>query len=465
MATRTDERPATTAPPAHAQRRARDLAQGSVGRWLAVLSWPAATESLLFNTTGLSNAYWLGRVSPTALSAVVIGTSLRLVLISPMMGLSSGGMAVVAHHMGACEYDLANKAVMQTLLLVLAGLVPLIVLGLTLGRTFLGWMGATGAVLDEAIQFTTIIFAGLVFMEVLPTMNAVIKGAGHPEATLRISSIQIVTHMILEPLLVLGIGPFPALGVRGSALAAVVGSAAGVAAQTVTLLTGSSGVRLQWRYVRPDREMMWRILRVALPTSAQRFSPNMAEALMLRLVSSFGAEILAAYSLVTRLVSFLRGVSMGIATASATMVGQNQGAGKPTRSERAARLGAVSATLISGALILVLSLLARPILGLFDQRAAILDLASGIMFTMIVTVSAQGWLLVMTYVLSAAGEAMAAMWVNVLAVWGLQLPVCWALSRVLGPQGLWVGMGIAMLLSAGIITRRFRRGYWKERVV
>jgi len=71
----------------------------------------------------------------------------------------------------------------------------------------------------------------------------------------------------------------------------------------------------------------------------------------------------------------------------------------------------------------------------------------------------------MTYVLSAAGEAMAAMWVNILAVWGLQLPLCWALSRAVGPQGLWIGMGIAAVLSLGLILWRFRRGYWRERVV
>jgi len=445
--------------------RARDLSQGSVGRWLAALSWPAACESLLFNTTGLSNAYWLGQVSPTALSAVVIGTSLRIVLISPMMGLSSGGMAVVAHHMGAREQDLANRAVMQTLLLVLAGLLPLVAVGLGLQRTLLGWLGATGAVLEEAIQFTRIIFAGLVFMEVLPTMNAVIKGAGHPEATLRISIIQIATHLVLEPLLVLGVGPFPMLGVRGSALAAVLGSAAGVTAQMVTLLRGSSGVRLEWRHLRPDGGMMWRILRVALPTSAQRLSPNMAEALMLRLVSGFGTEILGAYSLATRLVAFLRGVYMGISTASGTIVGQNQGAGLPARSERAAYLGTASAAILSAALLFVLSLFGRPILGLFDQRPGILDLASGIMCYLILAVSAQGGLYVMTYVLSAAGEAMAAMWVNILAVWGLQLPLCWALSRAVGPQGLWIGMGIAAVLSLGLILWRFRRGYWRERVV
>jgi putative MATE family efflux protein len=445
----------------------RDLTQGSLGRWLAALSLPAAAESLLFNATGLSNALWLGQVSGTALSAAVLGTSLRIVLISPMMGLSTGGMAVVANHVGAREQDLANRAVMQTLLLVLAAVLPLAALGLLMGRTFLGWMGASGEVLEEAVQFVTVIFWGLVFMEVLPTMNAVIKGAGHPQATLRISIVHILIWLTLEPLLVRGVGPLPAMGVRGSAWAAVLASAAGVAAQMVTLLRGTAGVRLQWRHLRPDWGMLRRILRIAAPTMAQRFSPNMAEALMLRLVSAFGDQVLSGYSLATRLIGFMRGVYMGISTASTTLVGQNQGAGRPERSERAALLGAVSAAGLSAGLLAVMATYAVPLLTLLEERPDIIAGAAGILYYMIAVIAGQGWLLVMTGALSAAGDAVAAMWINVLAVWGLQLPLAWALSQGLGlgPAGLWVGMGIAAVLAAVVVTWRFRGGQWKARAV
>ncbi len=441
----------------------RDLTTGSLGRLLAVLSWPGTAESLLFNMTGLSHAFWLGQLYSNALSAVVLGTTLRIVLISPMMGLSAGGMAVVARHIGAKEQDPADRAVMQTFLLVVLFCLPLTILGLTMGGTFLRWMGASGQVLADAQAFLTIVFSGLLFMELLPTMNGVIKGAGHPEYTLRISAIQIIAQLALEPLLVFGVGPLPAMGVRGSALAAVLASTMGVAMQMVTLLRGSAGVRLRWEHVRPDLVMLRRIMRIAVPTSAQRFSPNMAEALLLRLVSSFGDEVLGAYSLITRLIGVLRAVAMGIGTAAATMVGQNLGAGKPARSERAALLGAASAMVLSLALFGVLSILARPILGTLEKSEAVLGVAVSITYYLILSGSGQAWLTVMSGVLASAGDAVAAMSVNIGALWLVQLPLGWALAHPLGmgPTGIWLGLGISALLGAAAITWRFRTGRWK----
>jgi putative MATE family efflux protein len=449
--------------PAVGGRSQRDLTTGSLGRLLAVLSWPGTAEALLFSMTGLSHAFWLGRLSSTVLSAAVMGTRLRIVLISPMMGLSAGGMALVARHIGAKEQDPADRAVMQTFLLVVAFVLPLAVLGLTMGGTFLRWMGASGQLLADAQGFVTIIFSGLVFMELLPTMNGVIKGAGHPEYTLRISAINIGMQLVLEPLLVFGVGPLPEMGVRGSALAAVIASTTGVLVQMVILLRGSAGVRLRWEHARPDPIMVRRILRIAAPTAAQRFSPNMAEVLLLRLVSSFGDEVLGAYSLVTQLVGFLRGVATGIGTAAATMVGQNLGAGRPERSERAAMLGAVSAMALSLALFGALSLFSWPILGTLEKSEAVLSLGVVITYYMVVSGAGQAWLTVMSGVLASAGDAVAAMSVNIAALWLLQLPLGWALSHPLGlgPAGIWLGLGVSAVLGAVAITWRFRTGRWK----
>lgn len=451
-----------TLPAAVGSRSQRDLTTGSLGRLLATLSWPGTAESLLFSMTGLSHLFWLGRLSSTALSAAVMGTRLRIVLISPMMGLSAGGMALVARHIGAKEQDPADRAVMQTFLLVVAFVLPLAVLGLAMGGTFLRWMGASGQLLADAQGFVTIIFSGLLFMELLPTMNGVIKGAGHPEYTLRISAINIGMQLVLEPLLVFGVGPLPEMGVRGSALAAVIASTTGVLVQMVILLRGSAGVRLRWEHLRPDPVMLRRIMRIATPTAAQRFMPNMAEVLLIRLVSSFGDEVLGAYNSVTQLVGFLRGVAMGIGTAAATIVGQNLGAGKPDRSERAAILAAVSATVISLALFGALSLFSRPILGALKSEVA-MSVAVGITYYMVVSGPGQAWLTVMSGVLASAGDAVAAMTVNIAALWLLQLPLGWALSHPLGlgPDGIWLGLGVSAVLGAVAITWRFRTGRWK----
>jgi len=447
--------------------RARDLTRGSIPRALLVLSWPTTTEQLLFTSTGLAHAFWLGRVSDSALSAMVLGTTLRMVLISPMMGLSMGGMAVVARHVGAREQELADRAVMQALLLVCMFVVPLMLIGQLLGPTFLRWMGASGRVLDESVAFLRIIVGGLLFMEMLPTMNGVIRGAGHPEYTLRNNAINVGVLMVMEPLLVLGVGPFAPMGVKGAAWAAVLGTAAGVAAQLWVLVRGTAGVRIHLYDARPDWQMMRRILRIALPTAAQRFSPNMANALLMRLVSSFGDNTLAAYSLVSRLLGFLLAPAMGAGGAAATMVGQNLGAGHTRRAERSALLGVWSAAGVSAACFAALSAFARPALGAFDPSPAVLSVAVGITRYLIVAGSAQAFLTAMSGVLTSAGDVLAAMALNMGALWIVQLPLMWVLSHLLGmgPDGIWVGMALGFVAGALLTGLRFRQGQWRRATV
>jgi Na+-driven multidrug efflux pump len=198
-------------------RRHRDLTTGSIDRWLATLSVPAAVEMVISQSVGLVDAFWLGQAGGLGLAAAAVASTLRMVLISPMMGLSMGGMAVVARHVGERDQRGADYAVMQSLLLVLLFTIPIMAVGYLFGRTFLQWMGASGELLETSWAYFSTLFIGLFFMEALPTMSGVIRGAGHPEYTLRINILSTGILLVLDPILVLGWGPIPALGVRGAA--------------------------------------------------------------------------------------------------------------------------------------------------------------------------------------------------------------------------------------------------------
>lgn len=441
----------------------RDLSAGSLDRHILRLALPSTAENLIFATSGLIHAYFMGRVGDTALAAVAIATTLRIVLISPMMGLSVGGMALVARYIGAREPRQADRAVMQTILLLLGFTAPLSLLGLTLGHVFLQWMGAEGGLLTEASAYLRIIFAGLFFMEMLPTINGVIRGAGHPECTLRINIVHIIATLLVETVLVLGLGPFPALGVRAAGWASVLGSAAGVVAQLVTLCRGSAGVRLHRSDLWPDLPLMRRILRIALPTAAQRLSPNLAAALLVRLITSYGDQVLTAYSLVNQIGAFLQGPAMGISNAAAALVGQNLGAARPDRAERAGLRGAAIAGICTAVLFGMLALWPAGVLRLFGPNAVTLKLAIVTARFFVLAGLGTAVLTVMASALGGAGDALAPMVITIASLWCVQLPLCWALSRAAGwgPVGIWTGMALGALVSAAAMTGRFRRGRWK----
>ena len=449
------------------QRAPRDLTTGSLVGHLLRLALPSTGEFAVFSISALVHTWWLSRLGGSALAAVAMGTTLRLVLISPMMGLSAGGMALVARAVGAGNRREADHAVQQAALLVLAFSLPIMLVGQVFVRTFLGWMGASGQLLEEATLFLRVIFAGIFFMECLPTLTGVIRGAGHPEQTLRINLTSVATLMLLDLLLLSGFGPLPSLGVIGAGLASVLSAAAGVAMQYVILRRGTAGVTLKRFDLRPDFAMMCRILRIAFPISLQRLAPNLGAAIVTWLINTLasdGTNVLTAYSITTQIFGLLSGPSMGVANATAPLVGQNLGAGRPERSARAGWLGGIIALGLALAIIGPVAARPMPVLRFFTRDEAVLAVGAASIPLLFLVPVFTAWLQVMLSALSAAGDAL---WTMSLAVGyqAAQALFCLALRPLWGPSGIWMGLALGALAGAIAMTVRFRVGAWKRIVV
>lgn len=445
--------------------RTRELTSGNVPRQMLSLAIPSSAEIFIHSIVRLLDTYWMGRVGSMAIPVVAMGTTLRLVLISPMMGLSMGGMAVVARYVGARDQEMADNAVMQCLLLIMLFTVPITIIGYQGFSLFLRWMGATGEVMEGALAYLRTLFLGLFFLECLPTMSGIIRGAGRPEYTLRINVLNVVVLGISLPILALGWGPAPALGVRGAALGSLLGAMAGCSAVFYVLLTGHAGVRLRLRHLRPDLRMMWRILRISIPNSMERFSPNLGAAGFMALVSALGPQVLTAYSIFHQLWGFFQAITMGAGNAAATMMGQNLGAGKPERSQRAAYVGATGAAALSLFLYSLVALAATPIVGLFDSDPAVIALTAVALGFAVPSVTGRGWGQVLGRALGGAGDAVSPMLASIVALWAVQIPACWLLSRHIGPSGIWISIILGDLTHAVAVTARFRQGRWKLRSI
>ena len=446
------------------QRARRDLTSGSLAGHLLRLTLPCTGEFAVFSITALVHTWWLSRLGGTALAAVAVGTTLRLVLISPMMGLSAGGMALVARAVGAGDRPQADRALAQTALLVFAFSLPIGLAGQVLVRTFLGWMGATGSLLEEATLFLRLIFVGLFFMECLPSMTGVIRGAGHPEETLRINLTSVAALMLLDLLLLSGFGPLPSLRALGAGLASVLASVVGVAMQYLVLRRGRAGVSLHWADLRPDWSMMRRILRIAMPVSLQRLAPNLGAAVVTWLINTLpanGTNVLTAYSIITQVFGLLLGPSLGVASATAPLVGQNLGAGRRERSARAGWLGLAMALGLALAILGPLVAHPTPVLRLFTRDEAVLAVGAASVPVLFMVPVFTACLQVMLSALSAAGDALWPMWLAV-GYQAAQALLCLALRPLWGPSGIWLGLALGALAGAVAMTARFRAGAWQS---
>jgi len=445
----------------------RNLTQGSVRGQVLRLAVFTGGEIGLFGLMPLILAYWAGRVGSHALAGVALGTSLYVVLTSVCRGVSLGGMALMAQAIGSNDREAAERALMQTLLLLAALCVALAAVGIVWGRTLLGWMGATGGLLNAGYAYLHAIMLGLLAMEALPCMDNLVRGAGYAEYTLLANLITVAVMLLAVPLLVLGLGPLPALGAAGAGWGMVIGSLAGAMVLFIVIGRGAVGVSLRPAALAPDWPLIGAILRIGMPATLQRLSLNLANALFMTLVTSLGEAVLLAYSVINRITGFLMCPVTGVGMATATVVGQNLGAAQPERAEQAIRQSLLTAFLCAAVLIGLLNLMPRATLGLFttDSAAIRQGLVAARYMLYIGLVSAGNQ--VLSGALTGAGRTLAPLLANAGAEYLVQLPIAWLLVRVMpiGPTAVWVALAIGQTVAIASLAWVVRRGAWRRRAV
>jgi putative MATE family efflux protein len=378
-------------------------------------------------------------------------------MISVLMALSGGSGAVVARHVGAKDWKGANRAVLQGVIMMIVSSGLLGAVGVVFAEPLMRLAGADGEVLPLAVRYARILFAGLIAMEMVPSMGGMLDTAGAPHVGLTMRVWGMLTLLIGEPLLVRW------MGLEGAVLAIVGSNVVGMLWGLGVLLSGRAPVRIDLHDLRIDLPMMGRIVRIALPGVLQRGAANLANSVLMRFVSSYGPATLAAWTVVRRVAMFAQIPGMTLARITPALVGQNLGAGKPERAEKAVGL---TVRLAAGAMVVVmgvLMLLAPQVMALFSDDPQ--TLSSG---AHIIRVLALGYLIYsVTFCLdnaqAGAGDTVSPMVINVIALWLVQLPLAYLLSQVLGlgPDGLWWAMVGGWAVQLVLMTLRYRQGRWK----
>ena len=435
----------------------RDITQGSLARNIWSLTWPSAISQMLFMFPGVYDAIWLGQLGHNAQAAAGLTVSVRITMISVLMALSIGSGAVVARYVGAKDQDKANLAALQAIILMVVASGGLGLIGIVFARPLLTLAGADGATLPLALRYARIIFAGLIAMEMVPSVGFMISAAGAPKVMLGMTLLSITTLLVAEPPLVSW------LGLEGAALALVGSNVVGMLWGLGHLVAGRAPVQLDRHNLRLDFPMMARILRITLPAILQRGAPNLAMSVLTRLVSSYGAPTLAAWVVARRISNFALTPSMGLSNTTPAMVGQNLGAAQPKRAARAVSLIARAATLVSGCTLGLLALFAPQVMALFSHDAQTISIGVQVIRTLSI-----GYLaLTLNYVFDAAqagaGDTLSPMVINLISLWLIQVPLAYLLSRLVGLEadGLWLALALGWIVQATLMGLRFRQGRWK----
>jgi putative MATE family efflux protein len=434
-----------------------DLTQGSLLRGIGYMAWPILISQLLFMAPNLYDAVWLGRIGPNAQAAAGLATSVRFTMISVLMALSGGSGAVVARYVGAKDWKNANRAVLQGVIMMVASAGVLGIVGIVFAEPLMRLAGADAEVLPLAVRYAHILFAGLIAMELVPSVGGVLDTAGAPQVGLTMRLWGMLSLLIGEPLLVRW------LGLEGAVLALVGSNAVAMLWGLGVLLAGRAPVKIDVHDLRLDLPMMGRIVRIALPGVLQRGASNLAMSVVMRFVASYGPATLAAWEVVRRIVTFGQIPGNALARITPAMVGQNLGAGKPERAERAVSIIVRLAAGIMAVVMGGLALFSPQVMALFSDDPQ--TLATG---THIIRVLALGYLFfAVNFCLDSAqagaGDTVSPMVINVLALWLVQLPLAYLLSRIVGwgTEGIWWAMVAGWAVQLVLMTLRYRQGRWK----
>ena len=449
---------------AHAA-RGRDLTSGSLHRAIWYLAPPMMLETGILNVAQVLDTYWVGRLGSAALAAVTISITIRWVLNSLANGLGIGGMALVARRIGAKDEAAAEHAAWQTILLGVAVSLVLSVAGMAAARPLLLLLGADANVLPLGLAYLRVAFGGIITLILVFAINAMLRGAGEARLAMQVLILSTATTVVLEPILIFGFGPLPAMGVAGSAWANVLGFGAGLALQAMILLRGRARIRVNLHILRPDLALMGRIISIAMPSTVQMTLRSSSRLTIIGLVGLYGTFAIAGYGVANRMLLIALIPCFGLGNAAGTLVGQNLGARQPDRAERTAWWVSTYAAAYMAMVELLLTIFAPSLIALFDPTPEVVTFGSECVRIVAWSMIASSVGVVLARGFDGAGNTVPAMSVNLITLWGMEIPIAFGLSRWLGlgATGVWLGRAMANLANGLFFAFWFRRGGWKRR--
>jgi len=442
----------------------QDFTEGSLSRGIALLAIPTVLEMVMESTFGVVDAFWVARLGADALAAVGLSESLVVLLFSIALGLSMAATAMVARRIGEKDREGAAVAAVQA---IGCGLLVAIATGIAGARfapQLLGLMHASPEVVAAGSRYTAVLLGGNASIMLLFLINGVFRGAGDAAIAMRTLWLANLINLALDPCLIYGLGFFPRLGVTGAAVATTTGRSIGVLYQLWVLSGGKARVAVCRRHLRVEWPVLGRLWRTGGTAMAQYFISTASWVSLARINAGFGSAAVAGYTLALRIIMFTILPSWGISSAAATLVGQNLGARRPERSERAVWLAGTYNMAFLSAVGIAFFALAGRLVAPFTSDAAVLPFAVTCMQYVSLGYPFYAWGMVMEQAFNGAGDTATPTWINLFCYWTLQIPLAWWLAERagLGPRGVYLAICSAESLLAVVSVTLFRRGKWKQ---
>ncbi|MDS0295057.1 MATE family efflux transporter [Halogeometricum luteum] len=462
-----------------------DLTSGDIARPLFYLSLPIVVTNLLQTAYNLADTFWLGQFSTNALAAISFAFPMVFLLISLGMGLSVAGSVLVAQHTGAEEEERAEYAASQTVTFSLLGSLLLGAVGYLLVGPFLSLLGASPDVLPLATSYMQVISLGLPFMFGFFVFVALMRGYGDTITPMLVMFGSVVLNIAIDPILIFGFDGNPLFGmlglgglqsqlfaatgyvgsgIQGAAIATVFSRSLALVVGLYIMFGSARGVQIHLSQMRPDFEFLRRLLAIGVPASIEGTGRALSVNLLLIVVGMFPTTVVAAYGIGVRVFSVIFLPAIAVARGVETMTGQNIGAGKEARAERAANVAAVAMFVILSLAGVLAYVGANPIIAVFTDDPEVIRVGADFLYWVAPTFGFIGIMRSYTGSFRGAGETLTSAAISVLMLGVIRLPFAYFASQSwgYGSTGIWMAFTVSNVAGAAIAYLWYRRGTWRD---
>jgi putative MATE family efflux protein len=442
----------------------KQYTSGSIRKAIVLLSIPMILEMVMESLFAIVDVFFVSKVGVNAVTTVGLTESVITIIYSLAWGISMAATAMVSRRIGEKNPEAAANAATQAIILTLIIGITLGIAGVIFAGDILSMMGASPDVLAYGIDYARISFASSPIILLLFLLNGIFRGAGDAAIAMYALWIANAINIILDPLLIFGVGPFPELGVQGAAVATVIGRSIGIAFQVFILLKGKSILPVAMRHLRVQWAIIRRLLNVSITGAGQFIIASASWIFLMRIIAFSGSEAVAGYTIAIRIIVFTILPSWGLANAAATLVGQNLGAGHPERAEASVWKAAWYNTAFLFTVSIIFFSFAPFLIRIFNDNPVVIE--AGVLSLRIICT---GYIffafgMVITQAFNGAGDTRTPTLLNLLCFWAIEIPLGYILAVHLG-LGLagvcWSIAGSETLLAILSIWL-FKKGNWKK---
>lgn len=441
-----------------------EFTTGSIRKAIFMLSIPMILEMLMESIFALVDIAYVSKVSVNAVATIGLTESVITLVYAVAIGLSMAATAVVARRIGEKDIKGAQESAVQAILLGIVVALIVGIIGFLYSKEILALMGAEQDLIDEGHGYTKLLIGGNITILLLFLINAIFRGAGDASIAMWTLVLSNGLNIILDPIFIFGWGPVPEFGVMGAAIATNIGRGTAVLFQLAILFFGWGRIKIGFKDIVLRLQVMTSLVKVSLGGIAQFLIGTSSWVFLMRMMSEFGSEVLAGYTIAIRIMLFTLMPSWGISNAAATLVGQNLGAKQPERAEtsvwKTGKYNAYFMFLVS----LVYMFFAKQIVALFNDTPSVVEngglclqiIAAGYVF--------YAYGMVLTQAFNGAGDTKTPTKINFIAFWLFQLPFAYlaAITFDLGALGVFLAITLAEIMLAIIAIVWFKKGHWKK---